>query len=90
VQVRVLEALSAVGPRAGPAGRPGRELPDGLTTREAEVPALVAEGLSHAEIAARPHVSTATVKTHINNLFAKSGVRDRAQAVGYAYRHGIT
>lgn len=64
-------------------------LPDGLTPREAEVLALVAEGLSNAEIARGPHVAPATVKTHINNLFAKTGVRDRAQAVRYAYRHGI-
>ncbi len=77
----------AVAARAEDA-RPGA-LPDGLTSREAEVLALVAEGLSNAEIAARLHVSQATVKTHINNLFAKTGVRDRAQAVGYAFRHGI-
>ena len=50
---------------------------------------LVAEGRSNAEIAAELFVSTATVKTHINNLFAKIGVRDRAQAVRYAFRHGI-
>jgi DNA-binding NarL/FixJ family response regulator len=72
---------------AGWAVRP--ELPDGLTAREAEVLALVAEGLTNAEIARRLHVSTATVKTHINNLFAKTGVRDRAQAVRYAFRQGI-
>ncbi len=66
-----------------------RELPDGLTAREAEVLSLVAEGLSNAEIARRLHVSTATVKTHINNLFAKTGVRDRAQAMRYAFQYGI-
>ncbi|MBM9507218.1 response regulator transcription factor [Actinacidiphila acididurans] len=90
VQIRVLDAFTAGGPVEGPAGSVTAELPDGLTAREAEVLALVAEGLSNAEIAQRLHVSMATVKTHINNLFAKTGVRDRAQAVGYAYRHGIT
>ncbi|MER5889937.1 response regulator transcription factor [Streptomyces sp. NPDC001941] len=68
---------------------PSRRLPDGLTAREAEVLALVADGLSNPEIARRLGISTATVKTHINNLFAKTGVRDRAQAVRYAYRQGI-
>lgn len=50
---------------------------------------LVAEGQSNPEIAGTLHVSTATVKTHINNLFAKAGLRDRAQAIHYAYRHGL-
>jgi ATP/maltotriose-dependent transcriptional regulator MalT len=51
--------------------------------------ALIAEGLSNQEIARRLHISTATVKTHINNLFAKAGVKDRAQAVRYAYATGV-
>lgn len=65
------------------------EPPDGLTAREVEVLRLVAEGQSNPEIARALHVSTATVKTHINNLFAKAGLRDRAQAIHYAYRHGL-
>lgn len=65
------------------------DLPDGLTRREAEILALIAEGLSNPEISRALHISTATVKTHINNLFAKTGVRDRAQAMRYAYQQGL-
>ena len=68
---------------------PGQKPPDGLTAREAEVLTLLASGLSNAEIAQRLFLSNATVKTHINRIFAKTGVRDRAQAVRYAYQHGL-
>ncbi|GGR93230.1 DNA-binding response regulator [Streptomyces humidus] len=85
VQRRLLERLSA--PEREPA-EPA-VVPDGLTTREAEVLVLIAEGLSNQEIARRLSVSTATVKTHINNMFTKTGLKGRAQAVRYAFRKGL-
>jgi DNA-binding NarL/FixJ family response regulator len=75
---------------AGEPGRPGpRELPGQLTPREVEVLELIAAGLSNREIAERLVLSGATVKTHVNRIFFKTGARDRAQAVRYAYRHGL-
>jgi DNA-binding NarL/FixJ family response regulator len=64
-------------------------LPDDLTKREAEVLKLIAAGLSNPDIAAALVVSNATVKTHVNHIFSKTGARDRAQAVRYAYEHGL-
>jgi DNA-binding NarL/FixJ family response regulator len=70
--------------------QPGpRAAADGLTARETEVLRLIAQGLSNPEIAVRLYISEATVKTHINNTFAKIGARHRAEAVRYAYRKGI-
>jgi DNA-binding NarL/FixJ family response regulator len=85
VQLRVIRALS------GDVRAPQREpaLPDDLTPREAEVLRLIAQGLNNREIAERLFVTEATVKTHINNIFGKAGLRDRAQAVVYAIRHGL-
>jgi DNA-binding NarL/FixJ family response regulator len=70
-------------------GAPGA-LPDGLTVREAEVLAYISRGLSNQEIATTLFLSEATVKTHINRIFAKTQSRDRAQAVTYAHQHGLT
>ena len=66
-----------------------QQFPDGLTPREAEVLTLIAEGLTNTQICARLVVSQATVKTHVNRIFAKIGVHDRAQAVRYAYRNNL-
>jgi DNA-binding NarL/FixJ family response regulator len=75
---------------AGVAEPPGGLTPaEGLTPREAEVLTHIAAGESNAEIAAALFVSEATVKTHVNHIFSKTGLRDRAQLVGYAFRHGL-
>jgi DNA-binding NarL/FixJ family response regulator len=84
VQARLVAAAGTA-----PDAVPSRPLPDGLTAREAEVLALIATGRTNAQIAAALVVSPSTVKTHINNIFAKTGVSDRAKAVRYAYSHGL-
>lgn len=66
-----------------------RVYPDGLTNREVDVLRLVADGLSNGEIAQQLFVEETTVKTHINNAFAKISARNRADAVRYAYREGL-
>jgi DNA-binding NarL/FixJ family response regulator len=91
VQARLVATVTgqAPGPAPDQAGR-AEPPPAGLTSREAEVLTLLASGLSNAEIAQRLFLSNATVKTHINRIFAKTGARDRAQAVRFAYQHGMT
>jgi len=85
VQHHLIDAIATIVPRPVEP-----RLPDGLTPREGEVLRLIGAGLSNREIADRLQVSEATIKTHVNHLFAKTGVRDRAQAVTYAYRQGLT
>jgi DNA-binding NarL/FixJ family response regulator len=80
IQHHVLAAVSTPQPT---------ESPDDLTPREVEVLGLIAEGLTNSEIAERLVVSAATVKSHVNHIFAKIGARDRAQAVVYAYANGL-
>ncbi len=84
VQARLVQATTL------PSETGGDALPDGLTAREAEVLRLIASGRSNAEIAADLFVSEATVKTHVNHIFAKTGSRDRSQAVHYAHQRGLT
>ena len=102
VQRRLLEALNsgdrfavaeAEGEPAGASSRPGTaaatELPEGLTSREAEILAHIVAGESNGEIAAALYVSEATVKTHIHHMLTKTGLRDRSQLVSYAFRNGL-
>jgi DNA-binding NarL/FixJ family response regulator len=86
VQRHLVEAIASAPAEDPPS--PSR-LPDGLTPREAEVLALIAAGLSNAEIAEHLVISEGTVKSHINRLLSKIRARDRGQAVAYAYRHGL-
>jgi DNA-binding NarL/FixJ family response regulator len=96
IQRRLVEVIVSgaipEGPDAGAGwadGWPDGAGNGGLTRREAEVLAEIAAGLSNGEIAAKLFISGTTVKTHVNHLLVKTGMRDRAQLVGYAYRLGL-
>ncbi|MEU1627664.1 response regulator transcription factor [Streptomyces sp. NPDC020096] len=87
VQQRLLAAATA-SPAAAPCPPEAPTHAGDLTAREADVLRLIAAGRSNREIARALYVSEATVKTHINRIFTKTGSRDRAQAVQYAFTHG--
>ena len=85
--------LAAAARRPEPAGMPASAAtppPDGLTQREVEILSLIARGMTNPEIAAQLFLSNHTIKTHISRIFAKTGSRDRAAAIGYAHRHNIS
>ncbi|WP_077488146.1 LuxR C-terminal-related transcriptional regulator [Sinomonas mesophila] len=82
---RAAEAYERLGVR-----RPGSEAPGGLSRRECEVLALVAEGRSNREIGDRLFISDRTVGRHLTNIYAKIGVTSRTQAARYAVEHGMT
>jgi DNA-binding NarL/FixJ family response regulator len=86
----VQQRLASAAARAREAADPRGGAPGGadLTPREAEVLRLIAAGQSNREIARGLFVTEATVKTHVNRIFAKTGARDRVQAMRYAYTHG--
>ena len=83
VQDRLLATVRTRPPTPGPA------LPADLTPREREVLTLIGQGLPNRAIAQQLFISEATVKTHINNLFAKADIRDRADAVRRALAAGL-
>jgi DNA-binding NarL/FixJ family response regulator len=88
----VLLAAAATGPGQpdkAPAREPGGRPPDGLTRREAEILAMMARGMTNPDIAAGLYLSAATIKSHINRIFAKTGSSGRAAAIRYARDHDL-
>jgi DNA-binding NarL/FixJ family response regulator len=83
---RVIDAFVQ---RAPATVRPGDPRLASLTARELEVLGLLARGLSNSDICSRLYVSEGTTKTHVSNVLSKLGLRDRVQAVVFAYEHGV-
>lgn len=89
VTQRLLETYVRGAARPAPAAAPRDPLLEELTPRETEMLEAMAEGLSNAEIAHRYFLSEATVKTHVRRILTKLHLRDRVQAVVYAYETGL-
>ena len=89
VTQRLLETYVRGAARPAPATTPRDPLLEDLTPRETEMLEAMAEGLSNAEIAHRYFLSEATVKTHVRRILTKLHLRDRVQAVVYAYETGL-
>jgi DNA-binding NarL/FixJ family response regulator len=95
--MRLLEKLSGIdGPEPAPGGAepdaaadPPRQLPEGITPREAEVLGLMARGLTNPRIGAELGISRGTAKVHVQNIIAKLGVSDRTQAAVRAVELGL-
>ena len=82
--------LAAASRSENPPGQklPGK-LPDGLTPREAEILSMIARGMTNPDIAAELYISTQTIKSHINRIFAKTGSANRVDAISYARDRGL-
>ena len=89
VTQRLLETYVRGAARPAPAAAPRDPLLEDLTPRDTEMLEAMAEGLSNAEIAHRYFLSEATVKTHVRRILTKLHLRDRVQAVVYAYETGL-
>jgi DNA-binding CsgD family transcriptional regulator len=76
--------IAAAGSVARPPARP-----DGLTARELQILGMLAAGMTNGEIAAAAVLAPATVQRHVANIYAKAGLRNRAEATAYALGHGI-
>ena len=95
--MRLLEKLSGIegtepapgGPEPGATSKPPRDLPEGITPREAEVLGLMARGLTNPQIGADLGISRGTAKVHVQNIIAKLGVSDRTQAAVRAVELGL-
>jgi DNA-binding NarL/FixJ family response regulator len=84
-----LLAAATTPPENPPRQRLPVNLPDGLTLREAEILSLIARGMTNTDIAAELYISTQTIKSHINRIFAKTGSANRAAAIRYARDHQL-